>query len=106
MTATKNAGDPAMIDIAYDVSCNAGDHVLVYGGFADFGLATDADCSIGDTGTATSTPPSGSRWFLLVGREGSRYSSAGHSTAGERGLSGVNGVCPALDTQDTSAVCP
>jgi hypothetical protein len=104
---SKHPGDPARIDIAYDTaSCNASDHAVLYGLLGDFATVTAADCSIGNGGSFTRTPPAGNVWLLVAGREGARYSSAGSSTAGERLLGGVGAACPALISQDVSASCP
>jgi len=106
-SVTKNVGDPSMLDLAYDtVGCNASDHSVLFGSLTDFAAVTTADCSIGNSGFATTAPPAGSSWFLVVGREGHRYSSAGQATAGERTMTGVGAACPALQRQDPSATCP
>ena len=87
-------------------ACNAPDHVLLYGDLGDFTAVTAADCSIGNSGSAISTPPAGDVWFLVAGSEAWRYSSVGQSSAGERTLSGVESECPSLTEQDLSATCP
>jgi hypothetical protein len=103
LTVAKSGGD---LQIGYDITCNASDHLLVYGSIGDFTSVTAADCSIGNSGTTTSTPPAGSIWFLVAGVEGGSWSSVGPSTAGERVLTGVEAACPAMSAQDTSATCP
>ena len=96
----------ANIDVSYDVTCNASDHTLLFGAIGDFTTVTAADCSIGNSGTATSSPPVGDVWFLVAGREAQRYSSVGQATAGERTLSSVGAQCPTLVAQDLTATCP
>ena len=94
------------LEISYDIACNANDHALLFGNLGDFTTVTAADCSIGNSGSATSTPPAGDLWFLVAGRASGRYSGVGQSTAGERSLSGVESHCPMLTVQDLSATCP
>jgi hypothetical protein len=107
ITVAKNSTDPNQIEVGYDTAtCNASDHSVFFGLFGDFSTVTAADCSIGNSGSVTSTPPSGNVWLLVVGREGARYSSVGQATQGERSLQGVGVQCPALFLQDVSASCP
>jgi hypothetical protein len=107
MTAGKSAADPDRIEIAYDViTCNASQHMLVFGVGGNFSQVVLADCLIGSSGTYTAQPPAGDVWFLVAGREGSRYSSMGQATAGERVLVGVEEACAADLTADVSAGCP
>jgi hypothetical protein len=107
ITVARNPADPGQIDVAYDTAtCNASDHSLFFGLFDDFSAVTAVDCSIGNSGSVTSTPPPGNVWLLVAGREGARYSSVGQSTEGERSLEGVAAQCPALLSQDVSASCP
>ncbi len=94
------------LQITYDTDCNASDHAVLYGDLGDFTTVTAADCSIGNSGSALSTPPSGSVWFLVAGSESDRYSSIGQSTAGERAPAGVDAQCPLLTVQDLGATCP
>jgi hypothetical protein len=94
------------LEISYDIACNASDHALLFGDPGDFTTVTAADCLIGDSGSATSTPPAGDVWFLVAGREAWRYSSVGRSTAGERAPTSVESQCPLLTVQDLSAICP
>jgi beta-glucanase (GH16 family) len=94
------------IDVFYDVTCNASDHTLLFGALGDFTTVTAADCSIGDSGMATSSPPAGDVWFLVAGNEVQRYSSVGQATTGERLLAGVGAQCPTLTAQDVTATCP
>ena len=101
--AGKNGPD---LQISYDTDCNAPDHVVLYSNPGDFNTVTAADCSVGNSGSATSTPPAGNVWFLVAGQESARYSSVGQSTAGERAPSGVESQCPSLTVQDLSATCP
>lgn len=104
MTAQKNGAD---IDITYDiVACNATDHAVLFGAFGNFTDVTAADCSIGNTGNATVTPPGGNVWFLIPGVEGAEYSSVGNASAGPRVLNGVTAACGTLTTLDASAGCP
>jgi hypothetical protein len=100
---TKSGAD---LEISYDTECNASDHTLLFGDLGDFTTVTAADCLIGNSGSATSTPPAGDIWFLVAGREAGRYSSVGQSTAGERTSIGVESQCPLLIVQDLSATCP
>jgi hypothetical protein len=107
ITVAKDPADPHRIEVGYDTAtCNASDHSVFFGLLDDFSTVTAADCSIGNSGSVTSTPPSGDVWLLVVGREGARYSSAGPSTAGERSLQGIDAQCPVLLSQDVSASCP
>jgi beta-glucanase (GH16 family) len=99
----KNGDD---LEISYDVACNAPDHALLFGNLDDFGTVTAADCSIGNSGSATTTPPAGDLWFLVAGRGSGRYSSVGQSSSGERSLADVESHCPLLAAQDLSATCP
>jgi hypothetical protein len=94
------------LEISYDITCNAPDHALLFGTLGDFTTVTAADCSIGYSGSATSTPPAGDLWFLVAGRGSGRYSSFGQSSAGERSLAGVESHCPMLTVQDLGATCP
>jgi hypothetical protein len=94
------------LEISYDISCNAPDHALFFGNLGDFSTVTAADCSIGSSGSAISTPPAGDIWFLVAGRDAWRYSSVGESSTGERSLTGVEPQCPSLTEQDLSAACP
>ena len=80
--------------------------MVVFGALDDFATATSARCSVGSSGTAIVAPPDHSAWFLVAGVEGTAYSSFGQSTAGERVVSGVGGLCSSLVLQDTSAGCP
>ena len=99
----KNGTD---LEVSYDIACNASDHALFFGNLGDFTTVTAADCSIGSSGSATSTPPAGDVWFLVAGSESERYSSVGQSTAGERTPAGVESHCPLLTVQDLGATCP
>ena len=99
----KNGAD---LEIGYDLACNASDHTVFFGNLGDFTTVTAADCSIGNSGLATSTPPAGNVWFLVAGRESTRYSSVGQSTGGTRTPSGVESQCPLLTVQDLGATCP
>jgi len=94
------------LEISYDIACNAHDHALLFGTLGEFTTVTAADCSIGNSGSATATPPAGDLWFLVAGHESGRYSSVGQSTAGERSLAGVESHCTILAVQDLSATCP
>ncbi len=100
---TKSGTD---LEISYDIACNASDHALFFGNLGDFTTVTAADCSIGNSGSATSTPPAGNVWFLVAGTDSELYSSVGQSSAGERTLAGVESQCPLLTVQDLSAACP
>jgi hypothetical protein len=101
--AAKSGND---LEISYDIACNANDHALLFGNLGDFTTVTAADCSIGNSGSATSTPPAGDLWFLVAGRESDRYSSVGRSTAGERSLAGIESSCATMTVQDLGATCP
>jgi hypothetical protein len=107
VTVEKSSADPERIEVRYDTgTCNASDHSVFYGLLDDFSTVIAADCSIGNSGSVTSAPPSGNVWLLVVGREGARYSSHGRSIEGERSLGGIDAQCPALSSQDVSASCP
>ncbi len=107
LSAERNAVDPSLIDITYDVeTCNSEDHALIFGALGDFSTVTAAACSIGSTGSFTATPPAGDVWFLIAGTEGGFYSSVGQSTAGERVITGLAAFCPSLVDQDISKTCP
>jgi len=80
--------------------------VLLFGNLGDFTTVTGVDCSIGNSGSATSTPPAGDLWFLVAGHVSGRYSSVGQSGLGERSLAGVESECPTLTAQDLGATCP
>jgi beta-glucanase (GH16 family) len=106
-TVAKDPADVEQIVVGYDTStCYAPDHAVLFGLLGDFTTVTAADCSIGNSGSATIPSPAGNVWLLVVGHDGTRYSSAGQSTAGERSLQDVPAQCPALASQDVSASCP
>ena len=96
----------ADLEVSYDITCNAPDHALLFGNLGDFTSVTAADRAIGNSGVATSSPPSGDLWFLVAGRDSGRYSSVGQSTAGERSLAGVESFCATMTVQDLTATCP
>ena len=79
---------------------------LFFGAVGDFDQVIAGDCLIGNGGTHTSAPPAGDVWFLVAGREGSRYSSVGQAASGERALTGVELLCGGDLEPDTSAGCP
>ncbi len=104
VTLTKSGAD---LLITYPiVSCNAPDHVVLFGAIGDFSTVIGAECSVGDSGTALVTAPAGSVWFLVAGVEGARYSGVGSSSDGvPRTPSGAGAVCAGI-VQDTTGVCP
>ena len=107
MTVDPAGGAPGSLLIRYDASaCNAADHALIVGGFGDFRTATSVVCSIGRTGSYTVAAPPGNAWFLVAGVEGGAYSSLGQGAVGERVVSGVPVACPAITTQNITAICP
>lgn len=107
LRVARDPADPDRIEIGYDtVTCNAADHALLFGPIGDFSTVTAADCSVGNSGSVTSSAPAGNVWLLLVSRQGIRYSSAGRSTQGERLLDGVAAQCPLLSSQDLGGSCP
>ena len=108
MTVTKNPVDPNQIEIGYDTRpatpritrCSSVDS-------ATSPTVTAADCSIGNCGSITSTPPAGNLW-LLVARPRRRallQRRSGRPRASVR-LPGIDAQCPALLSQDVSASCP
>jgi hypothetical protein len=85
MTVANNPVDPNQIDVGYDTStCNASNHTVFYGLLGDYSTVITADCSIGNGGSVTTTPPPGNVWLLA----------------------GVDAQCPTVLSQDVSAICP
>jgi len=107
MTVAPSTSVPGELVISYDVStCNAADHVLVIGQLGDFRTVTSATCSIGSTGAFSIAPPSDNVWFAIAGVTSGAYSSIGQATSGERSVIGLPALCPALASQEVTAVCP
>jgi nitrite reductase (cytochrome c-552) len=107
MTVDLSATVPGEVVISYETSsCQAADHVLVIGQMGGYLAATSARCSIGSTGSVTVSSLPDNVWFIIAGVENGTYSSLGEATSGQRLVSGVTSLCPALTSQELAAICP
>jgi hypothetical protein len=72
------------LTLSYTVACDAVDHNIYYGDLASVGSYgySDADCSIGTSGSAGFAPGSGSYFFLVVANDGEEEGSYGRDSLG------------------------
>jgi len=103
-TYDKIGGD---VTVTYGGACLAADHHIVYGplsNLATYGYTGQA-CNLGNVGTATFNPGSGSAFWVIVGNTATVEGSYGHGAGGAQrpeavGLAGCDYV------QNLSTTCP